>query len=292
MSESLIGIDKLSEPITKLIEVTAKGIGTLYEPFGTVRQAKADANAKVIIAKADAEIDNLSERATKRLEHRESIRQNNIEQIVSVAANEMPAHVSGKSVDMDWTLQFFDSAQDVCDEDMQSLWARILAGEVSEPGTYSKRTLHFLKTLDKFEAEKFVDFCSFIFQFDEGTPFIVEEDTTKTMMRDKSGNYDLFSHFNSIGLIGEIFVGDSKLNECQVTYFHQKYTFVVQNKKNLVNDGLSPIFGIRYLTQIGKQLYAIANAQPVNGYPERLSDQLEKDCEISLIKTIENSSTE
>ncbi|HAS8313071.1 TPA: DUF2806 domain-containing protein [Vibrio vulnificus] len=122
LSDSLINnIDKLSEPVTKLIEVTSAGIGKLYHPLGIVRQAKADAKAKIIIAKADAEIAELNKRANERVEHREMLRQNNIENVVSIAANEMPTEVSENPVDVDWTLQFFDAAQDVCDNDMQLL---------------------------------------------------------------------------------------------------------------------------------------------------------------------------
>ncbi|WP_332235140.1 DUF2806 domain-containing protein [Vibrio harveyi] len=287
MSDSLINnIDKLSEPVTKLIEVTSAGIGKLYHPLGTVRQAKADAKAKIIIAKADAEIAELNKRANERVEHREMLRQNNIENVVSIAANEMPTEVSENPVDVDWTLQFFDAAQDVCDNDMQLLWARILAGEVSEPGSFSKRTLQFLKTLDKFEAEKFVDFCSFVLQFETGQCFIIDNDATRSIMRNKAGNYDLFSHFNSIGLVGEPLFGDSKFDEKQATYFGQKYTYVAQNKPDLVTGKLSHIFGYRCLTQLGQQLFTIANAEPVENYITCLSEQLEKDCKIALIKTI------
>ena len=97
--------------MTKLVEVTAAGIGTLYRPFGTIRQAKADAKAKVILSKADVEILTLEQRAKFRLEHRETLRQENIERIVLQAADEMPANVSNESVDKDWILQFFWSGK-------------------------------------------------------------------------------------------------------------------------------------------------------------------------------------
>ncbi|NOJ25422.1 DUF2806 domain-containing protein [Vibrio coralliilyticus] len=291
MSDPLISLDKLSEPITKLVEVVASGIGTLYQPFGTVRQAKADAKAKLIIAKADCEVLSLSERANSRLGHRESLRQSNIESIVSMAAKEMPESVSDRPVDIDWTLQFFDTAQDICDDEMQSLWARILAGEVSTPGSYSKRTLQFLKTMDKFEAEKFVDFCSFVFQFRANDCFIVENDCTNKFLIEKAGNYDLFSHFHTLGLITESFIGDNKLDEIQVNYFETKYTFVAKEKPNQRNGRISLFFGYRRLTQLGMQLYQIANATPVDNYPRELSKQLEADCQINLVSTLGGTDT-
>jgi hypothetical protein len=63
MANPLISLENLTEPLTKLVEVVAAGIGTLYAPFGTVRQAEADAKAKVILAKANTEVLSLQQRA-------------------------------------------------------------------------------------------------------------------------------------------------------------------------------------------------------------------------------------
>ena len=144
MVNSIIDLKNLSEPLTKLVEVVAKGIGTLYAPFGTIRQSKADAAAKIILANADAEVLSIQQRAQNRIMHREQMRQENIERIALGAAKELPTTVSSEEIDTDWITQFFDHAQDVSDLDMQKLWSRILAGEVSKPGSYSKRTLQFL----------------------------------------------------------------------------------------------------------------------------------------------------
>jgi hypothetical protein len=65
-------------------------------------------------------------------------------------------------VDPDWVARFFGSAQDVSNEDMQKLWARILAGEVVKPGTFSLRTLEVLKNLSQREAERFQEAASMV----------------------------------------------------------------------------------------------------------------------------------
>ena len=43
----------ISRPLTKLIEVVGQGIGKVYEPVGTIIQAKADASARLTTAKAE-----------------------------------------------------------------------------------------------------------------------------------------------------------------------------------------------------------------------------------------------
>jgi predicted DNA binding CopG/RHH family protein len=59
---------------------------------------------------------------------------------------------------------FFHSirARRVSDEDMQSVWAKILAEEAKKPGSFSKRTVAFVETLDKDEANLFNELCRFV----------------------------------------------------------------------------------------------------------------------------------
>ncbi|WP_139136856.1 DUF2806 domain-containing protein [Vibrio parahaemolyticus] len=57
-------------------------------------------------------------------------------------------------VDPDWFTRWRDSAEKVTNEELQKLWAKALAGEVTKPGSYSLRTLEFLKNLTQAEALK------------------------------------------------------------------------------------------------------------------------------------------
>lgn len=58
-----------------------------------------------------------------------------------------------REIDDDWLFTWRDYAGKVVAEDLQRLWGSVLAGEVKSPGRYSMRTLEFLKTLSKSEAE-------------------------------------------------------------------------------------------------------------------------------------------
>lgn len=178
MDNPLIELKELTKPLTKLIEVTAKGIGTVYAPFGTVRQAKSNAKAKIINALADKEVRSIEQRCKSRVKHVELLRQENLEKIVIQAALEMPNTVSDEPVADDWIRHFFNYAQDVCDDDIQKLWSRILAGEVSSPGSYSKRTLVFLNSLEKSEAEAFTFLTSYIFRLNKGQGCLLHDKIT------------------------------------------------------------------------------------------------------------------
>jgi len=100
----------------------------------------------------------LEGRAQDRQAFQESIRQQNIESITAVAAEQLEdeSAVESDPVDPDWTTRFFRYAEDISNEQMQNIWGRILAGEVKKPGSYSYRTLEIIRNLAKIEAETFV----------------------------------------------------------------------------------------------------------------------------------------
>jgi hypothetical protein len=159
---SLIDIGKISKPVTKLIEVVSQGIGTLYEPTKIRRKAKAQADASLIRAEADIKKQELLKRAFNRFAFQEMRRQENIENIIKVAAESLPETVSDDPVDKDWISRFFDECKDVSNEELQKLWGRLLAGEVATPKSCSRKTLAILKDLSPEDAKTFIKFCSFV----------------------------------------------------------------------------------------------------------------------------------
>ena len=67
-----------------------------------------------------------------------------------------------RNVDEDWLFAWREHAGKVSTEDLQRLWGSVLAGEVKAPGRYSIRTLEFLKTLSKVEAEMISKLASYV----------------------------------------------------------------------------------------------------------------------------------
>lgn len=176
-------ITGLSQPLTKLIEVVSGAIGTTFRPAQIRREADARAYEKVILAKADAEaqtaarevslnasnrsIDQLAvdqpeiaERARQRLITKEIEGQLNIESIAQLAANNLPEAVPDQPINHDWRRKFFSEAENICETDMQLIWGKVLAGELSQPGKFSLRTLDTLRQLSSNEAGKFAQICS------------------------------------------------------------------------------------------------------------------------------------
>jgi hypothetical protein len=64
-----------------------------------------------------------------------------------------PTCPPNESISDDWLLRWRDCATGVSSEKLQSLWGKVLAGEVKSPGRYSLRTMEFLRNLSQDEAK-------------------------------------------------------------------------------------------------------------------------------------------
>ena len=78
-----------------------------------------------------------------------------MEDITAKAIPHLNEEAKPDAMEDDWVANFFDKGRIVSNPEMQSLWARVLAGEANIPSTYSKRTVNLLSDLDKSEAELF-----------------------------------------------------------------------------------------------------------------------------------------
>ena len=180
---SLVTINIEGKPLEKLIDVVSKGIGTLYRPRQIRKEADAQAYAIKILESAkaaanseskliEAETDN---RIAQRLVAKEVRRQENIDSVVEMAANNLAnSTVSETPVEEDWASRFFDIVQDVSREEMKALWAKILAKEIEKPSSYSLRTLELLRNISYEEAELFSKLAKYVIK--QSGCFVFAED--------------------------------------------------------------------------------------------------------------------
>ena len=176
----------LSQPLTKLVEVVAQGLGTVYEPIHIKRMAKARAMEIKTIASAvqdsklpiqynngqlaiDTSTKDFLERAEKRMLFIEAKKQKNIEDIVSEAYNNLETEkkVSGEPVQEEWINRFFNIIGEISSDDLKTIWSKILSEEIKEPGKCSIRTLESLKNISRYEAEKFKKISNYIIKYND-----------------------------------------------------------------------------------------------------------------------------
>ena len=254
---SLIDLGKLSKPIGKLIEAVSQGIGTLYEPTKIRRKAKAQADASLIKVESDIRKKDLLRRAANRLVFQEISRQENIENIIKIAAHSLPATVSEDPVDKDWISRFFDECKDVSNEDLQKVWARILAKEVASPGSCSRKTLSILKDLSAKDADLFNRICNLLWLTNDDIFIPYRDDLSFNVQFEKYRmDYDSLLHLNSLGLIH--FNQDLAY---ELTYKNSISYFGNENICFFAPSNLLKKIFIFLLTKSGKELYFAINKE-------------------------------
>ena len=150
-----------------LINKIADAIGWAMAPRQEVRLAKAQAAAALIRAQADAEIQSLISRAATRSLLEDIIEQEAIEQIVAKALGALQDSATPSAIDNDWLANLFAKCRTTSDQQMQNTWARILAGEANNPGSFSRKTVNIVADLDQRDATAFTELCNFAWHIGE-----------------------------------------------------------------------------------------------------------------------------
>ena len=272
---SLISTRGLTKPATVLINKISNAVGTLWEPKQIRRVAQAKADAAMTLAKADIEIDEVKRRAAHRFVEEETRKQLNMERITGKAVQDVKPDAPTEDVEDDWITNFFDKCRSVSNEDMQSLWSRILSGEANAPGSFSRKTVNLVADLDKASAELFHSLCGFGWRFSRSlTPFILDFSDRIYTQR----GITLFSlgELDSIGLIQINATGGFSLSKLpkRITASYHDRTVRLTFPKDAGN-GLS--VGLVILTPSGEQLSRIVKPDPIDGFFEFTYDKWAED---------------
>ena len=279
MSIELIGIAAvgaaLSKPGSALIEKASEAVGGLCAPWQIERvrkaEAKGEAAAALIKATSDIETTELHQRAVRRLIWEEAQQQKNMEGILTKAIPKLNEKAKPESMENDWVANFFDKSRIVSDNEMQDLWARILAGEANAPGTYAKRTVNLLLDLDKNEAELFTKLCGFVWAVEGEAPAPLVFDQTAEIYKRNGLDFISLNHLDSIGLIHYGGLESIAINELpkRFTVAYYDRTLALEMSKDADND-----LGIGHVmfTRIGMELAPICEGKPVDGFWEYVKD--------------------
>lgn len=197
---SLVNLGKLAEPINTLITKIADAAGILYEPTRIRKKAQAEADAALIAATNQLKLDDLSQRALKRFVKEESIKQSNIESILEKTFPEITESAEPSLLSNEWLLFFFERAKYASDDEMQTIWAKILAGETNHHGSFSKSTLRILSEMSQDDATTFMKTISFSFKID-GENKIFIYDFKDEIVKKNGLNFDSINRLNILGLL-------------------------------------------------------------------------------------------
>lgn len=290
----------LSKPLTRLIEVVSQGVGAVASSYLIRKRAEAKAHEIEVIADAlqgvrdrhqlpvvytagaveiwqkpedatlNLELIPIDQRIDRRLEYQHRKRQKNIEHITTAAATELSqeTNVPDEHPDEDWVSRFFNSAQDISSQQMQELWGRILAGEIRKPGSYSLRTLEFVKNLTTKEAEIFERLGKFALNV-AGTAVIAVHD--KAWLRDKRAIFSAAQF--ALGELGLMYPTDLSFHAFNKTDKEHE-AFISDDFILLIRRGdvMSPVhLPIWKFTATGSELLPLVNKPVDEEYLESIA---------------------
>ena len=255
--------------------------GVLYEPRRIRHKAKAESEAAIISAKAEAAVDiinaeseieiaDLHQRTVQRRVKEDMRDQRNMEAIIAQAVPDVNEEAKPDSMENDWIANFFDKCRLVSDSEMQSLWARVLAGEANAPSTYSKRTVNLLSDLDKNDAELFTQLCGFGWMIVNFAPLVFNEKAEIYNRHDI--NFDTLIHLENIGLIQfaapHDFTEPGLPKRFTVHYYGKRLRLDISKDPDNELD-----VGKVLLTKSGQELAPICGSKPVAGFYEYVKIQ-------------------
>lgn len=295
----------LSKPLTKLVEVISQGVGAISKPYLIKKTADAKAYEIKKIAEAikdqqknlksidysdtklslesldEGEMKSIQERSQNRTEYQEFRKQQNIESITgkTVGYIENEREVSEDPVNEDWTTRFFNHAQDISDEEMQELWARILAGEVIKPGSFSLRTLELIRNLSPIEAKTFTRLAN-LHVISYKKPFIFNKSQPDGDFLAKYGcDFEDRLLLTEVGLLQPDTgisrnLPENKNENPILIYYESSNILLRQTIKSGANKTRLPIFRF---SKIGEELLKIVTTEPNMKYLKDLAAELSKE---------------
>ena len=237
-------------------------------------------NIDTLIQEMSKGISALSEGPLRRWnETRDLIHAMNLCQIIDKAHAKRGQSSTSFRVESGWLLNFLDKCKTVSDDEVQELWASILAEESDTPGSFSQLTVNSLENFGKRDAESFISLCRFVCDVNsEPIPFI--QNANHEIYRQNGIDSETLDHLSSLNVIETISaLGGSRgvtrqsaprINAGEsitIIYFDEKLEYVNAGKDQ---DTLG--IGSIAFTSFGKELLEICEKKKVDGFYEYLKN--------------------
>jgi hypothetical protein len=286
----------LKNAYNNTLKAISRGLGVLYPPIGRVLEAWSDkkvaeihAAALIDLAKKRAELMGvlktlrpelpetslIEARAMNRLIEDAVQKQVNREAVATMFLSDfsqgLPHRDAASAIDDDWLVKFWSLAELVGNDDLRSFFGRLLAREVSTPGTISPITLSVVSTLTGDVAKTFQHFCRLSIDIDEQI-FVI---------------HPFVYHFQRIGPLDDFGVSYQDLLDLEAFgLIRSSETVMLNFKKNIesvaVNyagqKALLNLSGLQLnqliLSRAGMDIQRVLPLSPIQKYTEILKEKL------------------
>lgn len=190
------------------------------------------------------------------------------------------------AIDDDWMMRFVGKAQEIKNEEMQRMWARVVSGEVRKPGTYSLRALDCLSNITQKDAllfEKAVSLSTV--GPGGGRIFKLGDDTALPQF---GLDYDKLLDLRSAGLLHDgdtLFVTynmDKAPNAPVVCFYHNALLQFFNFARNPLK------FQCLMLTAVGRELAQIVPPTTDMAYVGALAEQRAKNGFVTILQDLKS----
>jgi hypothetical protein len=262
MSTKIVIFNVETGGLSGAAERAAKILDDFFAPRAAIRKAQADVEVARLETQREIErrrgayeVASVEFRAQARFAEEQVRHQENMERIASLALREIPEGAQVDQVEHDWLSHFFERCRNVTNEEMQAMWSKVLAGELSQPGSFSHKTIDVVGTLDKEAAHAFTALCSFVWTIDGMPCCFVYEPGHQTLTEAGIGFSDALA-LSDLGLVRVQLVDGTSFTStvhgeptASASYYGRSYRLKPRGAFNL---------GRVSLTQAGAELFAIA----------------------------------
>lgn len=187
-----------------------------------------------------------------------------------------------QNIDGDWLFRWQESARKISSDDLQKLWAKALSGETKKPGTYSLRTIDFLKNISQAEAQK-IELIA---------PFAIDDCIIKDQVLEQYGiDFNLLLELEELGILTGVDGGGLKRQFYSIN--KEDYTnYIFYKNKSLIIKDPSPekklTLSCYKVTQIGTEIIQLGEFAHIQEYITSVANQIKSsgfnvsiaDCEL------------
>lgn len=214
----------------------------------TEGETQTDGRALAVVDKE------LSERAAQRLVASEVNKQKNMEDVIQradeILQKEPSNELTSEESDQGWVEDCLDGAGKAYDDELKDYWAKLLAGEIRNPGKYSKRITNFMKTISQKDAERIKKICPYVMYDMKGDAVILRYNGEKISYEDISFLAELRLLNSSSFVVKQYKFAKGK---GQAFFFKKNIGYLLKIDKE---EYALPIYAV---TQLGKEVLSIVD---------------------------------
>ncbi len=180
-------------------------------------------------------------------------------------------------IDPDWFSKWRNGAQDIHQDQLQRLWAKLLVGEISQSGSYSLHTIDFLSRMSSHDANLLARVAPF-FVRDAG---IVKFDRDKDFFSTKGLTISDFLYLDDIGLLNGVAglglswnAGVTKVGDNLVGYVICNQTVLTFYLDEEATENTEISLSMMPVTRVGREILSLANFPADDDYMKKIADKI------------------